>query len=76
MCSAAQLCPTLCSPKDVSQPGSSAHGVLQARALEWGAVSYSKGRPEAGIQLVSLASLAVTGTAPTGEPFTTKQTPN
>ena len=30
-----QLCPTLCDPKDCSQPGSSVHGVLQARVLEW-----------------------------------------
>ena len=37
-----QLCPTLCDPMDCSQPGSSVHGVLQARILEWVAVSYSR----------------------------------
>ena len=39
----AQPCPTLCDPIDCSPPGSSVHGVLQARILEWVAVSYSKG---------------------------------
>ena len=31
-----QLCPTLLDPMDCSPPGSSAHGILQARTLEWG----------------------------------------
>ena len=31
------LCPTLCDPVDCSQPGSSVHGIFQARVLEWGA---------------------------------------
>ena len=35
----AQLCPTLCDPMDCSPPGSSVHGILQARVLEWGAVA-------------------------------------
>ena len=38
-----QLCPTLCGPVDCSLPGSSVHGVLQARILEWVAVSFSRG---------------------------------
>ena len=33
--SVAQSCPTLCNPMDCSPPGSSVHGVLQARILEW-----------------------------------------
>ena len=33
-----QLCPTLSDPMDCSLPGSSAHGIFQARALVWGAV--------------------------------------
>ena len=37
--SVAQLCPTLCSPMDCSPPGSSAHGISQARILEWVAIS-------------------------------------
>ena len=39
----AQLCPTLCDSMDYSLPGSSAHGILQARILEWVAVSPSRG---------------------------------
>ena len=31
----AQSCPTLCDPVDCSPPGSSVHGILQARMLEW-----------------------------------------
>ena len=38
-----QLCPTLCDPMDHSLPGSSIHGILQARILEWFAISFSKG---------------------------------
>ena len=36
-----QLCPTLCDPIDGSPPGSSAPGILQARTLEWVAISRS-----------------------------------
>ena len=39
----AQLCPTLCDPVDCSPPGSSVHGILQARVLEWVAISFSRG---------------------------------
>ena len=39
----AQLCPTLCDPADCSPPGSSVHGFLQARILEWVAISFSRG---------------------------------
>ena len=38
-----QLCPTLCNPIDCSPPGSTVHGIFQARILEWIAISYSKG---------------------------------
>ena len=37
----AQSCPTLRDPMDCSPPGSSAHGIFQARVLEWGAISSS-----------------------------------
>ena len=37
-----QSCPTLCDPIDGSPPGSPVPGVLQARTLEWAAVSFSK----------------------------------
>ena len=36
-----QLCPTLCDPIDSSPPGSPIPGILQARALEWVAISFS-----------------------------------
>ena len=39
----AQLSPTLCDPMDCSPPGSSIHGILQARVLEWVAISFSRG---------------------------------
>ena len=39
----AQLCPTLCDPMDCSLPGSSVHGIFQARVLEWIAISFSRG---------------------------------
>ena len=39
----AQSCPTLCNPMDCSLPGSSVHGIFQARVLEWGAISFSRG---------------------------------
>ena len=37
----AQLCPTLSDPMDCSLPGSSIHGIFQARGLEWGAIAFS-----------------------------------
>ena len=36
-----QLCPTLSDPMDCSPPGSSIHGIVQARVLEWGAIAFS-----------------------------------
>jgi len=36
-----QLCPTLCNPIDGSPPGSPVPGILQARTLEWVAISFS-----------------------------------
>ena len=37
----AQSCPTLCDPMDCSLPGSSVHGISQARVVEWGATAFS-----------------------------------
>jgi len=37
----AQPCPTLSDPMDCSPPGSSVHGMFQARVLEWGAIAFS-----------------------------------
>ena len=37
----AQSCLTLSNPMDCSPPGSSVHGIFQARVLEWGAIAFS-----------------------------------
>ena len=50
MCCAKSLqsCLTLCDPKDCSLPGSSTHGILQARILEWVAMPSSSGSSRPG----------------------------
>ena len=49
---------TLCDPVDCSPPGSSVHGILQARILEWVAISYSRGiLPTWGSNLCLLCAL-------------------
>ena len=62
-CSVTQLCPTLCDPVDCSQPGFSVHGILQARILEWGVISYFRGSSwrEERIKPTSLSSPALAG---------------
>ena len=42
VCVVAQSCPTLSDPMDCSLPGSSVHGIFQARVLEWGAIAFSE----------------------------------
>ena len=54
-CLVAKLCLTLCDPRDCSLPGSSVHGISQARILEWVAISFSRYLPEPGIEPVSFA---------------------
>ena len=46
-----QSCLTLCSPMDCSPPGSSVHGILQARILEWVDISSPGDLPDPGIEL-------------------------
>ena len=43
----AQLCQTLCDPKDCIPPGSSVHRILQARILEWVANAFARGSSQA-----------------------------
>ena len=43
ICPVTQSCPTVCNPMDCRLPGSSVHGILQARILEWVAISFSRG---------------------------------
>src|SRR5574337_566597 len=37
-----QSCPTFCDPMNCSLPGSSVHGIVQARVLEWGGIAFSE----------------------------------
>ena len=52
-----QSCPTLCDPVDCNLPGSSIRGILQARILEWVAISFSRAfsRPKDRIEVPHLA---------------------
>ena len=45
-----QLCLTLCDPMDYSPPGSSVHGIFQARILEWVVISFPGDLPHPGIE--------------------------
>ena len=45
-----QSCPTLCDPMDCSLPGSSVHGIFQARVLEWVAIAFSENQPRQHIK--------------------------
>ena len=55
----AQLCLTLSDSVDCGPPGSSVHGILQARKLEWVSISFSRRSPQSGIKLVSPESPAL-----------------
>ena len=46
-----QLCPILCDPVDCSCPGSSVHGILQGRILEWVAIPFCRGFFDPGLNL-------------------------
>ena len=50
LCLVAQSCLTLCDPMDCSPPGSSVHGILQARTLGWVAIPSSRGFRNPGIK--------------------------
>ena len=52
-CLVAKSCLTLCNPMDHSPPGSSVHGILQARTLEWAATSSIKPSGSTQIQYAS-----------------------
>ena len=64
-----QSCQILCYPMDYSLPGSSVHGILQARILEWVACPPPRDLPDPGIELASLTSPALAG-----GPFTASAT--
>ena len=56
----AQSCPPLCNPMDRSPPGPSVHGILQARTLEWVAISFSKRNYRKKVKSLSHIRLFVT----------------
>ena len=58
---------TLCNPMDCSLPGSSVHGILQARILEWIAISYAGNIPDPEIDPVSTTLAEFLTTVPPGE---------
>ena len=67
----AHSCPILCNPMDCSPPGSSVHRILQARILEWVAISYCRGsswpRGQTHVSWVSRVGRHIS-TAPPGKP--------
>ena len=62
-----QSYPTLSDPMDCSLPGSSAHGIFQARVLEWGAVAFSDSRGQ--VELIDMTGLGDLGNKSTVYPY-------
>ena len=74
VCVLSQSHSTLCNPKDRSPPGSSIHGILQARILEWVAVSPPGDLPDPGMEPRSPALQADSlPPEPPGKPLATKE---
>ena len=63
-----QSCPALCDPMDCSLPGSSVHGILQARILEWVAIPFFRGysQPKDRTQVSCTAGVLFTTEPPGG----------
>ena len=70
-----QSCPTLCDPIDCIPPGSSVHGILQARILEWVAMPFSRvsSQPRDQTQVSHIADIFVTIWATRGNPEALRQ---
>ena len=62
----AQSCPTLCDPMAYGPPGSSVHGVLQARILEWVAIPFSRG-PSPSRDRTHVSCIALQGDSSTSD---------
>ena len=60
----AQSCPTLSDPMDCSLPGSSTHGIFQARVLEWGAIAFSTPYDRYTHFMASVSQARVTKSSP------------
>ena len=71
-CLVAKFCPTLCDPVDCSPPGSSGHGILQARILEWVAISSTRGsfrpRDQSRVSCISCTMGRFFNAEPSGKP--------
>ena len=71
-CMSVQSCPTLCAPVDCSLPGSSVHGTIPERILEWNAISFSRGpsqpRAQTHISCVSCIGRRILYPEPPGKP--------
>ena len=67
----AKSCLTLCDPMDCGPPGSSVHGILQARILEWVAISFSRGSSQLRDQIPRSPALQADylPSEPPGKPF-------
>ena len=72
-CSVAKPCLALCDPMDCCLPGSSVHGISQARILEWVAISYSKHLPDPGIEPTAPLGRRFFTTEPSGSPWVRKR---
>ena len=68
VCLVIQSCLTLCNTMGCSPPGSSVHGILQARVLEWVAISYSRSISNPEMEPTSPVSPALAGRFFTAEP--------
>ena len=72
----AQSCLSLCDPRDCSLPGSSVHGILQARILEWVTIPFSRGSSDPGIKPRSSAlQVESLPSEPPGKPSKCKDYP-
>ena len=70
-------CLTLCDPMDCSLPCSSVHGIFQARVLEWGAISFSRGssQPRDRTQVFCIVSKTLYHLSHQGSPIYSKRGP-
>ena len=73
VCSVTRSCSTLCDPKNCSPPRSSVYGILQARILEWVAISFSRlssqSRDQTRVSCVSCIARGFFTTEPLGKPL-------
>ena len=76
VCVCVCVCVTLCSPMDCIPPGSSVHGIFQARILEWVAMSSSRGSPPPRDQSLACCIFTTSATWEAAESsWTRDQTP-